>query len=240
MRTPLSTGILMLALIAGPAAAADVGLPAYKAPYAPPSELWNGFYLGVAGGYGWAKSNHFPDSTLFSPTTDFNQTGGLIGGTLGTNWQSGNFVLGFEGDLSWANIKGSTVDPVLCPLACTTNVEWLATVRGRTGLAWGNVMAYLTGGFAAVGIAADEVPPLFFGVNAGALRDWLPGVVGGGGFEVMFAPGWSAKAEYLFATFEKRNSLNNGNGVAVNERNMSIVRAGLNYHFGGDVIHARY
>ena len=38
----------------------------------------------------------------------FDTSGGLVGGTLGYNWQMGQVVFGLEGDLDWSNINGST------------------------------------------------------------------------------------------------------------------------------------
>ena len=36
---------------------------------------------------------------------DFNTNGGLVGSTIGVNFQTGEFVFGVEGDLDWADIK---------------------------------------------------------------------------------------------------------------------------------------
>jgi opacity protein-like surface antigen len=58
---------------------------------------------------------------------------GFVGGLhLGYNWQSGSLVLGVEGD---ASMNGG-MD------------EYLATLRGRIGLARGNTLFYATGGIA--------------------------------------------------------------------------------------------
>ena len=48
------------------------------------------------------------DATPFD-SGRFSVRGGLIGGTLGYNWQLSNVVLGLEGDGAAAWIKGSTV-----------------------------------------------------------------------------------------------------------------------------------
>jgi outer membrane immunogenic protein len=237
MKTLLVTGVMMLSLAAAPAIAADVNVPPLKAPAAAAAP-WTGFYIGVAGGYGWATSSHSIDN--FFATPNFTQNGGLVGGTLGTNWQTGSLVLGFEGDLSWADIKGSATDPVLCPVACTTAIEWLATGRVRIGFAAGNVMPYLTGGVALAGLRASEAPfvPLF---GTGEGRVWTPGGTAGGGVEVLLAPNLSAKAEYLFATFADKQAADIPN-IRITERNLSIVRVGINYHFGpgGGAIVTKY
>jgi outer membrane immunogenic protein len=61
----------------------------------------------------------------------------------------------------------------------------------------------------------------------------------------LFAPNWSAKIEYLYADFGNATAVGytpvGGRAVSATERNVNIVRAGINYHFnwGGPVV-ARY
>jgi outer membrane immunogenic protein len=221
---------MMLSLAAAPAIAADVNFPPLKAP-ATVTAPWTGFYIGASGGYGWATSSHSLDNVFATP--NLTQTGGLVGGTLGTNWQTGRLVLGFESDLSWADISGSVADPVGCPVACTTAIEWLATGRVRVGLAAGNMMPYLTGGGALAGLRASAVPflPSFGVLVSGSGRVWTPGGTVGGGVEVLLAQNFSAKAEYLFASFADKQAADIPN-VRITERNLSIIRVGINYHFG--------
>src|SRR5262249_17742057 len=98
-------GVLGVATVAPlatpPAAAAD--LPRrYEPPiapvYVPPIAYnWTGFYLGINGGGGWGHSN-------WDSAGNFSLTGGLIGGTVGYNWQQGPLVLGVEGDIDWSDI----------------------------------------------------------------------------------------------------------------------------------------
>lgn len=225
----------LLALSIGSASAADLGSRMVtKAPAPVPVVYnWTGFYLGVNGGYGWARSEHVDVFGVTSGT--FNQRGGLIGGTIGYNWQLGSTVLGLEGDLDWARINGSTACGALN--SCFTDMRAFGTVRGRLGYAFGNWMPYITGGLA---VADLNVGQTLAGVASH--EDWRAGWTIGGGLEVLFAPGWSAKAEYLYADFG-RNAISYGAPFAVNvsERNVNIVRGGINYHFnwGGPVV-ARY
>jgi outer membrane immunogenic protein len=97
------------ALVLGPTAALAADLPV-KAP--PPIVIydWTGFYIGAAGGGSLGGSNHV-DPTGVNLTADgYNVKGGLVGGTLGYNWQVASFVFGFEGDLSWVGEYGSHED----------------------------------------------------------------------------------------------------------------------------------
>ena len=132
------------------AAAADLSVaPLYKAPppAMAPAYNWSGFYLGVNGGGGWGHSNWDTSSDRIG------LSGGLVGGTAGYNWQIGSAVLGLEGDIDWANLKG-TNSSTLCPAGCSTSDTWLSTVRGRAGYAFGGVLPYVTGGLAVGDIRA--------------------------------------------------------------------------------------
>jgi len=224
----------MLALATAPAFAAD--LPVKARPMAPVETVWNwsGFYIGVNGGYGWARSAHTDTAGVTSGT--FNQRGGLIGGTVGYNWQMGATVLGFEGDLDWARINGST--PCGVASTCFTNMQAFGTVRGRLGYAAGNWMPYITGGLALADLSVGQNFPGVVGNT-----DWRAGWTVGAGLEFLFSPGWSLKAEYLYADFGNSAIGYNGAPLTVNvsERNVNIIRGGINYHFnwGGPVV-ARY
>ena len=85
------------------ATAAD--LPVKAPPPAPvmaPVLNWSGFYIGVNGGYSWGRSSR--DLNFFNPLNGVPLTtgtgggrdldGGVFGGQLGYNWQTGNWVVG--------------------------------------------------------------------------------------------------------------------------------------------------
>jgi outer membrane immunogenic protein len=74
-------------------------------------------------------------------------SGGLVGGTVGFNYQLGSIVLGLEGDIDWSGISGSG-SCVAGTLSCQTTNDWLGTARGRIGYAFNQVLPYVTGGAA--------------------------------------------------------------------------------------------
>ena len=124
--------------------------PVSRPPLYAPVYNWTGFYLGINGGGGWGTSQ-------WDGVDKFDLSGGLIGGTVGYNWQVNQLVLGAEGDIDWSGIKGTTT--VLCPGGCETRNQWLATVRGRLGYAWDRFLPYLTAGLAAGDINATRAGP---------------------------------------------------------------------------------
>ena len=220
-----------LALTTGSAFAADLGQPYYKAPPPPPvvaPPSWTGFYLGIEGGWGSGHAEQ-TDATGFD-SGRYNANGGLVGGTLGYNWQVNQVVLGLEGDGSWADIHGSTAGIGLgCDLTCSAKLDALGTVRGRFGVAFGNFLPYVTGGLAVGDIHGSES---LLGSGSSTEAGWTAG----GGIEAKVSDAWSIKAEYLYADLGNHAIFNDdlGGGVIEPEHiklTTNIVRAGLNYHF---------
>ncbi len=207
----------------GAASAADLPVapaPYYKAPVYAPAYNWSGFYLGINGGGGWGRST-------WTTTGSFDTSGGLVGGTIGYNYQINQVVLGVEGDIDWANISGSTSTGCtsVTGTGCTTGDNWLSTVRGRLGYGADRFMPYITGGAAFGDIKASG--PGLTGTdttNAG----WTLG----GGIEFAIAGHWTAKAEYLYVDLGSV-SCGLACGAAVQNVNWraNIGRLGLNYRF---------
>ncbi len=221
MKRLLIAGLGLVAL-AGTAAAADLApAPYYKAPpvYAPVPFSWSGFYLGINGGGGFGSSS-------WDSTGSFDVSGGLVGGTIGYNYQIGQAVLGAEGDIDWSGLSG-TVTTLGCPAGCTTSNSWLGTARARVGYAAGRFMPYVTGGAAFGNIDASTT-----GLPGGSATN--VGWTVGGGIEFSIIGHWSAKAEYLYVDLGKFNC---GAGCAVGAPvdnvsfTTSLIRGGINYRF---------
>jgi len=187
--------------------------PLYEAPY-----NWTGFYVGINGGGGWGDSKW----SAASGSSSFNTSGGVVGGTIGYNWQAGPTVFGLEGDLDWSGIKGSTT-AVPCTTSCETRNDWLGTARGRIGYAFNRFLPYITGGLAVGDIKAN---PAGFGGETQTRAGWTLG----GGLEVGIAGPWSAKIEYLYADLGKTTCSSCALSTDVDFRT-SIVRGGVNYRF---------
>ena len=95
------------ALVLGTTAAAAADLPVKAAPVPVAIYDWTGFYIGVSGGGSFGQSTHIDQATGLGDTLGYNLKGGLVGGTLGYNWQTPGspFVFGIEADGAWSDIK---------------------------------------------------------------------------------------------------------------------------------------
>ncbi|MDO9411267.1 MAG: porin family protein [Pseudolabrys sp.] len=173
---------------------------------------WTGAYVGINGGIGWGRSS------FSGAAGDFNTRGGMVGGTVGYNWQSSQTVFGIEGDLDWSNVKGSTT---CAPgIVCETRNEWLGTARGRIGYAFDRFMPFVTGGLAVGGVKNSVT-------GFGETSDTKAGYALGGGVEAAVSGPWTAKVEYLYVDLG-RTSAPLGTDVRFQT---NTVRAGLNYRF---------
>ncbi|HEY8139101.1 MAG TPA: outer membrane beta-barrel protein [Methylocystis sp.] len=194
-------------------------------------------------------STPFPNTTLgpnifFLPNGNtLGSQGGVVGGAqAGYNFQFGQFVLGAETDFQGTSLSGGgnnsplTLFPTpypnlggnnfLTPVGAITganiSLPWFGTVRGRAGyLVTPTFLVYGTAGFA------------YGDVQAWSFSNTRTGWTAGGGVEWMFAPHWSAKAEYLYVDLDS-NGRTGTFGWTFGNRfhpQLNVVRVGVNYHF---------
>ena len=168
-----------------------------------PVATWDGFYVGVQGGVA-RRDTQFTEVT---PVGIFHfedrKSGGAVGALLGFNLQRGNFVYGVEGDWSWLNVKTSQNTTEFIG---SFNARWLATVRGRIGLAFDTALFYATGGVA-FGNVQNRVP-LNFDVTGTVFSAFIQdqtktGWTAGAGVEYMLSPHWTARAEFRYVDLGK-------------------------------------
>jgi outer membrane immunogenic protein len=185
-----------------------------KAPVYAPIYNWTGAYIGINGGGGWGRS----DVSAPFASGGFNTSGGVVGGTLGYNWQMNQTVFGVEGDVDWSNIRGSSACGA--GFSCETKNDWLATARGRIGYAFDRFLPYVTGG-----LAVGDIKSSVAGV--GSSTNTKAGWTLGGGLEFALAGPWTAKVEYLYADLGRGSSILGSD----TKFNTSLVRGGINYRF---------
>ena len=225
-----------LAAFGATAQAADLGSRGYyqKAPapvYAAPLYNWTGFYLGGHLGGAFSGNNSFNGLALSNSDARF--MGGVQGGfdyQFAPNW-----VMGVEAQYSWLP-SSSNNNGVLLPggTLVTGNTDQLGSVTGRLGYTWGPALLYAKGGYAwrdnnNITATVGGVPAAF--TTDGGHKD---GYTVGAGLEYMFAPNWSAKAEYQYYNFGKTNFTSGpADLVGTSFRNDEhTVKVGVNYRFG--------
>ena len=212
--------------------------------------------------------NNTTGALLGTSTGRFDMNGWVAGGQIGYNWQADRWVLGVEADGQATGQKGSILfncPGVICstntaipvgnaPVNATleNKLDWFATFRGRAGYTFTpTVLGYVTGGLAVGGVNGNGAITGFNGLGVPVAAtfsndDTQVGWTVGAGLEASLGGNWTGKIEYLYLDLGRFRStaVLLGNVPPIRAESSSritdnIVRAGINYRFGGPVV-ARY
>ena len=223
----------LLSVVAAGSALSDLPPPQRVPPRAPaayvpvaPVYNWGGLYFGINGGWGFGQSDWNTPAFGGFDTGNFNINGGLVGATLGANWQVDAWVFGIQGDFDGSWIDGttsvcSTASIFISTVNCETKDKWLATLRGRLGFAADRVLFYATGGGAFGDVLANT--------TANRQSDNKAGWTAGAGIEAAFTPNLTGRVEYLFVDLQNSTFTPVPN-VPVTF-NANLIRVGLDYKF---------
>lgn len=249
----LSSGAALaaFALAAGPALAADMPrgpAPAAPSAFAPAPAFynWSGAYVGLQGGYGWGKRHaRVPAFPPAGRKFSYDSSGWLFGATAGVNAQFDQIVVGIEGDLAWAGLDGRLSLPGgalpggLTGASESHDMKWLGTLRARAGFALDTILLYGTGGFAFAKIDGHAAfrpggGPTFVAKDSNTHTGWTLGA----GIEASLTDSLSVKTEYLYVDLNKKNygyafAPGGPTTVVSADHHSHIVRAGVNWRFGG-------
>jgi outer membrane immunogenic protein len=213
-----------------PALAADLPVKARPMPAPVAVWTWDGFYIGINGGYSWGRSRTSVD--YFNTVTglpivppagsitdaSFKLDGGVFGGQIGYNWQFSSWLFGLEADAQWSGQKGSAA--FLCAPAGT--VVPGACIPGLT---------FLPPGITGTAVGFDQRLE-WFGTVRGRLGvlaspSWLLYVTGG------LAYG-SVKSEALLASFTPLGVAVTGLASSSTTHAGWTIGGGIEGHLGGN------
>jgi outer membrane immunogenic protein len=155
-----------------------------------PAITWTGFYIGGNIGANWPQD----DLEILDDNAK------LIGGVhAGWNWQTpSSWVIGVEGDANFSD-----------------DFDYLATMRGRLGYAFGRTLVYGTGGAAFAGFSDN-------------IFDEETGWVAGGGIETKVRPNVSLGLEALYYNFDDASA-----GLVDDSVDALTVRGRITLHMNG-------
>jgi outer membrane immunogenic protein len=248
----------------GAASAADLAVKAM--PYAAPAPVfsWTGCYVGVHAGAGVFHDQGFQSGGGITADLrpDRHGVGGLAGGQIGCNYQTGMLVLGIEGEGFWSGMKVTTdrfggINGNTLFETATIKNKWDYDIAARFGIAFDRALVYGKAGWAAGRFdwnAADVNCGNFCTATQGGAT--LDGLLIGLGLEYAFFNNWTTKFEYDYFGFGSKNvafrttcvtpAFCGPLGSVTTTQNVSadkhIFKVGLNYKFdwGKAPVVARY
>jgi outer membrane immunogenic protein len=249
----VALSVLAFSSIVGSTAAFAADLPPAAPPpprapvaYVPvvPAWSWTGIYIGINGGYGWGR-----DATNDGAgnVATLNSNGGLVGGTLGFNYQISQFVVGVEGDIDYSMMKFSqtatgagTFGFGTASSSLNYKNDLLSTFAARFGFAADRALIYAKGGGAWTDekITVNGTDPLF-GIISGSNSFSRLGWMVGGGFEYAIWDNLTLKAEYNYLDFGTKNENLTANSSTFgaltanisSKLTASVVKVGFNWLF---------
>lgn len=224
------------------ALAADLDPPPPVEDLRPATYDWTGLSIGVFGAANALDGHYDATQICDDPTTpavepcplvdpEMSGIGYGFGFKVGADYQMDSFVFGVVGDWQFSDSLADNDDPVE---ATYLNMNHLATLRARIGIADDRTLIYATGGLAA---AEMEFGAL---VGPASVDDseaqWAYGFAVGGGIEHAFTDSISVGLEYLYVDLEDTSHfLTDGAAASGNidmmYDDMHTIRASLNYRF---------
>jgi outer membrane immunogenic protein len=247
----------------GSAFAADMPLKA------PPPVLaydWSGIYIGGVIGGGWTRTDSSDPglgligTLLGVPVIQTTDGSSFIGGVEGGDrYQFGKLVIGWEADMTWGNMNGTSTTtfspiPALFNVtrSITADTKWVGTatstvgiahdrwlIYGKAGVAWAKTD--YTDNWVANVIAPIGTVPLFSGTGSTSGSSQVGWTVGTG-IEWAIWNNWSIKAEYDYLDFGNKTTAINGvvfPGTVIafpasfglqNTQHIDQAKFGLNWH----------
>jgi outer membrane immunogenic protein len=261
-RSILRSTVIAVSTVLGFGAASAADLAVKAAPYVAPTPIftWTGCYIGAHAGAGVLHDQGFQSGGGLTADVqaDRHGIGGLAGGQIGCNYQTGMLVLGIEGEGFWSGMKvnvdrfGGVNGGTLLESASIKN-KWDYDVAGRIGVAFDRALVYGKAGWVAAGFdwhAADTNCGSFCTVTQGSAT--LSGLLIGVGLEYAFTNNWTTKFEYDYLGFGSKNvgfttlCVTTISCSAATTQNVSadkhIFKVGVNYLFnvGKSPVVARY
>lgn len=206
-----------------------------------PEWNWSGAYIGLHGGYGWAKGDASYADGDFNEECGFgygcavglDPDGAFGGAQAGYQYQFSNgIVLGVEGDWSFASLHDSGEgywDDGDQYTHVDLKIKQMATIQARLGYAMGRWLPFATLGWGWAEVEREAFNDQFLNPPS---RDtnWHDGWTAGVGAEYAIDDKWSVKGEYRYFDGGDQNYLGFAGGTDI-DLTVHTVRFGVNYSF---------
>lgn len=190
---------------------------------------WTRSYVGVQVGVvnmgsDWSGNDYW----LGNIDASLGATGGVVGVFAGHDVQMDGFVLGAEADFNFLDVSDShTLIDGPEGLTVTTSIKDLASLRGRIGVPWQNLLFYATAGVATGTVKAS------YSENWWAVSEehtFRLGVVAGAGVESQLTENLSARVQGLYYNFGDTTFVSDA-GTYTADAHAWVVTVGLSWRW---------
>lgn len=220
---------------------------------------FSGFYAGVHAGRAWGETTIGDGgTTLANPPSasppfgafacgpaiagnycddplSLDSDGWQWGGQLGFNHQIGMFVVGIEGEFGEFDLDADKLldRPFSDQDVASVSFDRYGAITGRLGLAYGQAMVYVKGGWAIADIAvmaADLDGGEIYQEGQIKTDKSQDGWTLGGGLELALTDLVSIKTEYMYFDFGSERALSADGDIYKYDVDVHTLRVGLNLH----------
>jgi len=217
MKKSLLVAVGAVAAMCGPAQADD----------------WSGLYVGGSIGSATRETEWVDlDGDWESPgevAADDDADAISVGAYVGYNWQWGNWVIGAQGSLTFADLSETTFEQG--DVDVDNSLSFIADVRANAGYSFGSFFPYAT-----VGVAYSDLEHSWLEINdtEDSWQDFgnETAIVYGLGLQYAISPNWSAGAEYLVYDFDSEVSTNPEGYRMDVETDVDVFQVMLSYRIG--------
>jgi outer membrane immunogenic protein len=228
--------VLVLAAVAsaatmGVASAADMPVKAVSVPMAVPISSWDGVYIGGHVGGAWSRDSYnFDNGAGTNENFSFNPSSFVGGAQVGIQSQSGHRVIGLEGTWSATSLNQTQSSVILAningPAQRSLKIDQIATVTGKLGYAWSDMLLYGKIGYA--GARMKTSSDNLIGITSNA-SGWGNGATVGVGIDYKLYNNiiLGAELDYYYVNFKNIGAGTNppGFNVSYNNGQASIFAA---------------
>jgi outer membrane immunogenic protein len=192
---------------------------------------WTRSYVGVQVGVVNMGSDWSGNDYWFGDIdASLGATGGVIGVFAGHDVQLDGFVLGAEADFNFLDVSDSQswIDGPE-GLTVTTSIKDLASLRGRIGVPWQNMLFYATAGVATGTVKASYIVDALSVTESGE-HIFRLGVVAGAGVESQITDNMSVRLQGLYYNFGD-TTFHSDLGTYSADAHAWVITAGLSWRW---------
>lgn len=220
----VAAGLGVLAL-AGVAQAQDRVGQAWSAP----AVTWSGIYVGLQTGFAAQKASTSTTHPTFSSRNTLSSSELILGAHAGVNGQIGMFVFGGEADFERTGTAKSFRTAIAAgQYTGSVTAPWVVTLRGRAGLAVDRFLIYATAGMA---VTEASYRGAATGLFSNTMSSYFSGMVMGAGVEYAITNNITARAEYRYTDFARKNFSFSGLDASKVDLSISALRLGASLKF---------